>query len=302
VGGCRTLKVEELKRQLKWRGLDQSGLKPGLVARLKAAIEAGTPLLERLPRAAAAPRVPGAPRAATGNARWTWKEPTAPITRPQYEGPERFMPSPDLGLTSKSHPKLWFDKFISAETRKEHAANSQKYRGYLMMNGINIYPRADPIGLVDIDWYYAMHILNGLNPVANQRMLHRRSFAVKGVRAGDLLTRDRWTEMKAFFHVSDPANAPKKGTPQWDELHKIRPLLESFLNNCIANITETETVGEGDGAEIRKRVRAGKRVTIDEITVGFQGHHGQLKQRCGKFKRAGDGFQASTPRLGRLEQ
>ena len=56
-------------------------------------------------------------------------------------------------------------------------------------------------------------------------------------------------------------------------LHKIRPLLEEFLNNSIANVIP------------------GKRVTIDEITIGFQGHHKHLKQRCGKFKRAGDGFQ-----------
>ena len=30
---------------------------------------------------------------------------------------------------------------------------------------------------------------------------------------------------------------------------------------------------------------------IDEITIGFQGNHARLKLRCGKFKRAGDGFQ-----------
>ena len=59
-------------------------------------------------------------------------------------------------------------------------------------------------------------------------------------------------------------------------MHKIRPLLDDFLNKCIANVIP------------------GKRVTIDEITIGFQGHQGALKQRCGKFKRAGDGFQADA--------
>ena len=54
------------------------------------------------------------------------------------------------------------------------------------------------------------------------------------------------------------------------------PLLEHFLANCLKN------------------VKGGRKMTIDEITIGFQGHSARLKQRCGKFKRAGDGFQADA--------
>ena len=34
--------------------------------------------------------------------------------------------------------------------------------------------------------------------------------------------------------------------------------------------------------------------SIDEITIGFQGHHARLKLRCGKFKRAGEGCQVCS--------
>ena len=44
----------------------------------------------------------------------------------------------------------------------------------------------------------------------------------------------------------------------------------------------------------QKNVTGGKTRSIDEITIGFQGSHARLKQRCGKFKRAGDGFQANS--------
>ena len=66
------------------------------------------------------------------------------------------------------------------------------------------------------------------------------------------------------------------GTAAWDELHKVRPLLDAYLAACVKNI------------------EAGRKFSIDEITIGFQGHHVRLKLRCGKFKRAGDGFQADA--------
>ena len=115
-----------------------------------------------------------------------------------------------------------------------------------------------------------------MNPVPSQRHLHRKSFAIKGHRAADCLDRDEWLEWKAHFHISDPRVAPKFGTEQWDELHKVRPLLERFLQKCLAN------------------VKGGRKASIDEITIGFQGHSARLKMQCGKFKRAGDGFQADA--------
>lgn len=51
-------------------------------------------------------------------------------------------------------------------------------------------------------------------------------------------------------------------------------MLDEYLRRCLDNISSR-----------------GRTFSIDEITIGFQGHHARLKMRCGKFKRAGDGFQ-----------
>ena len=72
---------------------------------------------------------------------------------------------------------------------------------------LKAYAHAAKIGLVDIDFFEAMHILNGLNPVPCQRDVHKKSFGIKGVRAGDLLPPMRWRELKALLHVSDPMQA-----------------------------------------------------------------------------------------------
>ena len=97
-----------------------------------------------------------------------------------------------------------------------------------------------------------------MNPVPSQRHIHRRSFAIKSHRGADLLTRDQWVEWKAFFHISDPRTTPKFGMRAWDELHKVRPMLDAFLNSSQAN------------------VRPGRKASIDERTIGFQGHAYQL--------------------------
>eukprot|EP00967_Tisochrysis_lutea_P043336 scaffold52340_cov30-Tisochrysis_lutea.AAC.1 len=56
-----------------------------------------------------------------------------------------------------------------------------------------------------------MLFLNGLNPVPAYRDVHSTSWARKGVRAADLLPRDRWVEMRALFHISSPLCAPVQG-------------------------------------------------------------------------------------------
>ena len=56
----------------------------------------------------------------------------------------------------------------------------------------------------------------------------------------------------------------------------------------------------GENGEVRYTIAGedAEAFSIDEITIGFQGHHARLKMRCGKFKRAGDGFQVCAPRRG----
>lgn len=104
------------------------------------------------------------------------------------------------------------------------------------------------------------------------------SFFYKDHRGGDLLTREEWKTWKAFFHITDPLHAPLFGSPQWDELHKVRPMLDTYLARCISNLADH-----------------GQSFSIDEITIGFQGHHARLKLRCGKLKTRATASRCVTP-------
>ena len=75
VEGVAKLKVPELKLQLKWRGLSQTGNKPELVARLKEAVGQGWPVKATLPRSgrgrqASTGAAGSAGRPAANAARW----------------------------------------------------------------------------------------------------------------------------------------------------------------------------------------------------------------------------------------
>jgi hypothetical protein len=268
------LKVAELKMHLWWRGLSDAGLKPVLNERLCDALRRGLPLLDVL----AGGRQPP-PVAAPKWGAWVDVD-AAAISRPHFAGDEDWKPSARVGLAANDHPFMWFNKYMSTAMREELVSNSNKYHAYLHALGKQVYPHAKKFNLEDLDLYLAMLILNGLSPVHSIKAMHMARWAIKGTRASDLLSRDRFREMSSLLHITAPIGEPKRGSREWDTLYKVRPLLDHFLQNAVDN------------------VEPGLNASIDEITWGFQGRQADLKQRCGKFKRAGDGFQADALVLG----
>lgn len=271
----KLLKADELREHLAWRGLSKSGNKPELQARLQRAIADKAELLSldafraRYGAGAAQAQV------ATAAAQWEPVDPSK-ISRPEYTGPEKFLPNPALGFTPSTHPFTYMNAFYPKRVRDTEVENSKRYRGWIKAMYKEIYASADDPTTHSNSLAHATLLLQGLNPVPDQRKMWSNSFAYKSHRGADLLTRNEWKAWKAFFHISHPGQAPAYGTKYWDELHKVRPMLDAYLEACINNVT------------------AGRKFSIDEITIGFQGHHARLKLRCGKFKRAGDGFQADA--------
>jgi len=266
----KTCLVAELKEHLKWRGEPQNGKKQELIDRLQAAIDEGKQVLDELPESTTRAKS-GAPE--KPKVKWV---PIVQddICRPCYDGPEKLVPNEDLKLTPTTHPFEYMCCFYPQKIRDVQVDNTERYRGFVKCNATEIYKHVRRIDAAINNLAHATYILQGASPVPTQRTMYKQSFAFKGHRGADLLRRDEWLAWKTFFHISHPGQAPKRGTKDWDELHKVRPMLDEYLRACVENVS------------------AGRRFSIDEITIGFQGHHARLKQRCGKFKRAGDGFQA----------
>ena len=173
-----TLKVPELKEHLRWRGLGQSGTKSELRARLEQAIKDGVQLIDApcssSGRAAAKHRAE--------SAAWEDLDP-AKISRPTYNGEDKFVPNPALGFTPDTHPFEFMNAFYPKSVRDTEVENSNRYRHHLAAEYREIYPMARPIDTKTNSLAHSILICQGLHPVPDQRVtLFRRSFAFKGTR------------------------------------------------------------------------------------------------------------------------
>ena len=267
--------VAVIKEHLLWRGVKpHAGNKEALIQQLKEVAAQPFVSVEKYLEISGGSR---GMQSKSGAPKFEWEAVDAnKIDRPVYAGEDKFTPNPDLGWSVATHPFTYMDAFYPKKMRDEQVENSARYRAYVKCYHKEVYAGQPDISPKLNSLAHCMLLLQGLNPVPDQRRMFSRSFAYKAHRGADLMTKSDWLLWKAYFHVSDPRKMPSRDSRSWDELHKIRPLLDEFLSRCIAN------------------ARPGRKASVDEITIGFQGHHAKLKQRCGKFKRTGDGFQVCS--------
>lgn len=107
-------------------------------------------------------------------------------------------------------------------------------------------------------------------------MFETDRFAVKGHRVGDLFEVRRYYMVRKFHHPTDPKKAIPRGQPGYDNLFQVASMLQSLQEKSSA------------------AVHGGKRRSVDEETLGFQGAHAELKQNSGRYKAAGDGLQCDA--------
>ena len=192
-----SLKVDQLKMHLKWRGQSLDGLKAELRSRLDWAVANKIPVLSTLPGGSVCSAA-----VAARAAEWEPLDPSM-IDRPVWTGAEGKF-EPNINASSRTHPFAYMCEFYEPEACKEQESNSIRYACHLKAELLDKMPykQASDMTMARNSLAHATLLLQGLNPVPSQRHLHRRSFGIKGHRARDLLTRDEWIWWKAHFHIS----------------------------------------------------------------------------------------------------
>jgi hypothetical protein len=193
-------------------------------------------------------------------------------------------------LEAHSTPVEYFEAFLPV-TRKmddlpdtkcsiERWCNYTNFKAMLLFAGQPGYPYPDfkPFSVDEIKRHFALYIFNGLSPSPRVEMKFS-SQEVDPLNGNDFIYRSfgpnaerRHRHFKAFFSMQDPryAEPSRKLRPN----HKIDLLL-----NHMNKVSQSAWL-------------LGSVVSVDEQTIGFQGHH-KDKLRI-TYKAEGDGFQCDA--------
>ena len=78
----------------------------------------------------------------------------------------------------------------------------------------------------DIEAYYAINLLMGVNPMHSFTDYCSRDDAYHCGAMTKRISRDRFKEISRYLHFADNSTLAPSGTPRYDRLGKVRPLLE----------------------------------------------------------------------------
>jgi hypothetical protein len=189
------------------------------------------------------------------------------------------------GLDALSDPVEWMSPFWPriAEPGKFSVAQcttNSNLKASLMHAGPGgtTYPKFAPFTVDEIQKFMGIQIAQGLSPSPRVEMKFK-SQAQDEINGNDLISSvmspngdERWRHFKAFFAIQDPRKAvpDRKKVPNF----KIAPMLSHMLK-----VSPEAWV-------------LGPNASVDEQTVGFQGHH--IDKLRITYKNEGDGFQCDA--------
>ena len=192
-------------------------------------------------------------------------------------------------LSVDSHPVKWFDLFMPMH-RKRQAHPSvctisdfttwTNKKAFLCNagEGGSLYPRWTPFSLDEVARHLGLYILQGLSPSPQIEMkfVSQKDDPVNGndfvAASFGLDAKRRHKEFKAFFASVDPLKAiPARAThPNWKVQHFFKHAIR-ISKQCIF---------------------LGKKLSLDEQTIGCQGRHPDILRIT--YKKEGDGFQCDA--------
>ena len=196
-------------------------------------------------------------------------------TRPRING----QPNPKWMLKNKltisSHPSKWFEAFVPTQLTDKWTSytNTKALQNNAGQKG-KAYSDYTPFECDELKRFLGLYMLQGITPSPQIKMKFKDQ-SEDPVNGNDFVKRHfgpnsdrRHKHFKAFFGVQDPLKVvpPRKEKPMWK--------IEEFL-------AHTNRIS-------RSAWLLGKKLSVDEQTIGFKGRHAD-KIRV-TYKKEGDGF------------
>lgn len=103
--------------------------------------------------------------------------------------------------------------------------------------------------------FIAMQIMFGVKPVKDMNLVWSTIPWTSYPWYSSIMTRNRYWVLSRYFHVRDTSDTPLRGSPNYDPLFKVRPMIDR-LNERSAEL-----------------YKPGQHLSVDEAMIAFDGRH-----------------------------
>ena len=149
-----------------------------------------------------------------------------------------------------------FKLFFTDELMELIRDESNRYASQVM--GSN-FASWTPITTEELEAFFGFQLLMGLNPKPSVQDYWSTDPIFHYPPISDRISRDRYRDISRYFHLVDNNNLDPPGTPGYDRLGKVRPLLKTLTER------------------FESLYNPGREVAVDEAMIKFQGRS-SLKQ------------------------
>ena len=150
-----------------------------------------------------------------------------------------------------------FHLFYTPQFFKHLEVETNRYAKEVMDS--EMYESWKPVDVADLKAFFGINILMGLNKLPSIDDYWKQSPVYHYSPIADRISRNRYREISRYLHFVDNSTLASRGSPEYDRLGKIRPLLEQIQSRCATLYNPS------------------KELAIDEAMIKFQGRS-SLKQ------------------------
>ena len=139
----------------------------------------------------------------------------------------------------------WYEK-IAVETNRYAAEQIKKKAD----------PRWHDVTAEEIRAYFGIQILMGIHKLPAYWCYWSEDNYLRVDAVANIMSKTRYEKVTQYLHVVNTDSAPKKGTPGYDPIAKVRPIVDKLQRNS------------------QKCFRPGRELSVDEAMVAFKGRLG----------------------------
>ena len=151
-----------------------------------------------------------------------------------------------------AEPVDYFQLFFSESTFSDIATETNLYATQIQ-NEKGADPKWRPTTPTDIKLYMAINIMMGIHILPRQGNYWSTDDKLNVPCISRLMPRTRFEKISQYLHLNDRSGYQPRGQPGFDPLFKVRPVLESFREQCST------------------LYKPGREISIDEAMVKFNG-------------------------------